>query len=318
MREIAGQYLEGLTRANVRLMRTSPVPPLYSSGVRWSLGDITPLPLAHTIARRGRGACGPLAAYRAAELRMQGENARAVVRPSASGVPGRWHAVVMRGDGRIEDPSARLARGAHVLGFGLGGLLKTGLKVASAAGVPGAGAVSTGLDVYGALKGKGGAAGAAGAPAGAELPDLAVPPMRGHVILRLRSPGPGPVHAVLVVPLCDGGKMSVSRPGASRRKAAERTLNAARAILRSPLMHAMVPAHARMAIEAGAALLRTGAGRELAASLKAVGQGKAKVAIVGALERGMSGRDALRAGQRAANPYARVIVGLGRIARMCA
>jgi len=60
----------------------------------------------HTILGRGWGDCDDLAPYHAASLRHSGEdpNATAVVRKSG---PNRWHAVVQRGDGSIDDPSAR-------------------------------------------------------------------------------------------------------------------------------------------------------------------------------------------------------------------
>jgi hypothetical protein len=50
------------------------------------------------------GDCKDLAAYRAAELRLQGEDARAFVVPSPTG----FHVKVRRADGSIEDPSIRL------------------------------------------------------------------------------------------------------------------------------------------------------------------------------------------------------------------
>jgi hypothetical protein len=55
--------------------------------------------------RRGGGDCEDLATWRAAELRAVGEPARVIVYRSA---PSVLHAVVRRGDGRIEDPSRRL------------------------------------------------------------------------------------------------------------------------------------------------------------------------------------------------------------------
>jgi hypothetical protein len=60
----------------------------------------------HTILGRGHGDCDDLAPYHAASLRHSGEDphATAVVRKSG---PNRWHAVVQRGDGSIDDPSAR-------------------------------------------------------------------------------------------------------------------------------------------------------------------------------------------------------------------
>jgi len=84
-------------------------PPLYESGVRYRReprGSERWQTPSQTLAR-GEGDCEDLAAWRAAELRVSGEDlaARAVVVRSG---PRTWHAVVQRGDGSFEDPSAAL------------------------------------------------------------------------------------------------------------------------------------------------------------------------------------------------------------------
>jgi hypothetical protein len=99
--------LEGFARLAVRDLELHPdLPSLYRSGVcyepelaseEWQLPSETD--------EIGAGDCEDLAAWRCAELRRRGEPARVVVRP---GVRGVWHAIVRRGDGRIEDPSRRL------------------------------------------------------------------------------------------------------------------------------------------------------------------------------------------------------------------
>lgn len=51
--------------------------------------------------------CEDGAAWRAAELKLEGERASVLVRPARSAGPeALFHAVVKRGDGSIEDPSA--------------------------------------------------------------------------------------------------------------------------------------------------------------------------------------------------------------------
>jgi hypothetical protein len=83
-----------------------PLPPLYESGVRYSRADPHErwqLP-SETFAR-GRGDCEDLASWRAAELRARGEPATVGVRRTG---PRVLHAIVVRGDGSIEDPSRRL------------------------------------------------------------------------------------------------------------------------------------------------------------------------------------------------------------------
>jgi hypothetical protein len=104
--------LEGLTGVNEVLMRRDPsIPPLYSTGTRWELrpGDPseTMWRYAPDVATQGWGDCQDLSAYRAAELRVSGADPQASVRVYPTG-PNRYHAVVARGDGSVEDPSVIL------------------------------------------------------------------------------------------------------------------------------------------------------------------------------------------------------------------
>ncbi len=104
------QGVVGVNRLWLQEMRAAgtPVPPLYKSGIVYKEEKneaFCPIP---AVQMRGWGDCDDLAAWRAAELNEAGETgARAVVRKSRSGVPGRWHAVVRRADGTEEDPSLR-------------------------------------------------------------------------------------------------------------------------------------------------------------------------------------------------------------------
>jgi hypothetical protein len=97
------------TRVSESLMKEGAAPTFTEAikrGVRWK-----PEPPgaerfdnALTVGLRGWGDCDDLAPMRAAELRVSGKDpeARAVAYKSG---PGRWHAIVQRGDGRLEDPS---------------------------------------------------------------------------------------------------------------------------------------------------------------------------------------------------------------------
>jgi hypothetical protein len=109
--------LETLTRAQEPLVARGRIPTardaIASRRVRWRPeppGD-EHFDLAQTVLRRGWGDCDDLAPWHAASLRATGEDpeARAVVRPSG---PRRWHAVVERSDGSIDDPSAAAGMGA--------------------------------------------------------------------------------------------------------------------------------------------------------------------------------------------------------------
>jgi hypothetical protein len=115
--------LEGLVRINQIVMDQrekigKPVPPIYKSGVRYAMED-GPQRWRHCaqVIREGRGAdCKNLAAWRAAELRRSGQDGRARVHTYRTG-PQMLHAVVMRGNGAIEDPSVKLGMRKDQLGM---------------------------------------------------------------------------------------------------------------------------------------------------------------------------------------------------------
>lgn len=101
--------LQGLTGLAELELLDGTVPSLYESGVRYEREPrgserwLTP----SMALLRGAADCEDLAAWRAAELRVSGEDTYAqpqVVRTS----PNTWHAVVARSDGSFEDPSAAL------------------------------------------------------------------------------------------------------------------------------------------------------------------------------------------------------------------
>lgn len=109
--------LEGLVGIASSELATGAYPALYDSGVRyvreppgserWSPPSV--------VLGRGYGDCEDLASWRAAELRVTGEDPRARARVVRSG-PRTWHAIVERGDGSIEDPSRILGMGDDVIG----------------------------------------------------------------------------------------------------------------------------------------------------------------------------------------------------------
>lgn len=103
--------LESVTRTAASQVRRGKVPPaageIKSGRVRWE-----PEPpgaehfdLPSTVIGRGWGDCDDLAPWHAGSLRASGRDpgARAIVKKSG---PKRWHAIVQRSDGSIEDPSA--------------------------------------------------------------------------------------------------------------------------------------------------------------------------------------------------------------------
>jgi|HubBroStandDraft_2_1064218.scaffolds.fasta_scaffold09641_3 hypothetical protein len=102
--------LEATTRLNEKMLADGQVPPFEEGlrqGVRWK-----PEPPgaerfdhARTVLNRKWGDCDDLAPWHAASLRDSGEDPDAEAIAYRSG-PNRWHAVVRRSNGNIEDPSA--------------------------------------------------------------------------------------------------------------------------------------------------------------------------------------------------------------------
>lgn len=104
--------LEALTRVNERILAAAELsgverPALYASGVRYQREPrgVEEWRTVLGVLRHGNGDCEDLAAWRAAELRLEGEAARVVVRRTGRRVV---HALVEREDGTIEDPSRAL------------------------------------------------------------------------------------------------------------------------------------------------------------------------------------------------------------------
>lgn len=113
--------LESVTRTVSGLVRSGAVPPaageIKAGRVHWRPeppGD-EHFDLPGTILQRGHGDCDDLAPWHAGSLRAAGidPGARAIVKKSG---PKRWHAIVQRSDGSIEDPSAHAGMGAGVSG----------------------------------------------------------------------------------------------------------------------------------------------------------------------------------------------------------
>lgn len=100
--------LEGVTRLNEQLIREGTVPPFdrVVDRIRWKPEPPGQEHFDHAgvVLRRGWGDCDDLGPYHAASLRVTGEapGARAMVKRSG---PKRWHVVVRRPDGSIDDPS---------------------------------------------------------------------------------------------------------------------------------------------------------------------------------------------------------------------
>lgn len=95
-----------MTSLNERIIVARGLPRLYSTSIRYQReprGQEV-FQLADEVHRTGRGDCEDLASLRAAELRLQGEDAHAVCEQHG----GTLHCIVVRESGVVEDPSARL------------------------------------------------------------------------------------------------------------------------------------------------------------------------------------------------------------------
>lgn len=135
--------LESVTRLNEAMLQRGEIPTfergLRTHGIRWR-----PEPPggehfdnAKLVLRRGWGDCDDLAPYHAASLRHSGEDpgARAIVYRSG---PKRWHAVVRRGDGSIDDPSKRAGMGPGVAPGNRGATVPMLATASTASGCDGA------------------------------------------------------------------------------------------------------------------------------------------------------------------------------------
>jgi hypothetical protein len=123
-RPVLDAALEATTRLNEALIKSGEVPPFRKAvnAVRWKPeppGD-EHFDHAKVVLGRGWGDCDDLAPWHAASLRATGEDrgAKAFVKKSG---PTRWHAVVQRSDGSVDDPSreAGMGRTNGVLGASL-------------------------------------------------------------------------------------------------------------------------------------------------------------------------------------------------------
>ena len=104
--------LEPVVRLNEAMIRAGEAPSfdraLKNGHVKWKPEPPGQEHFDHALVVLGRrwGDCDDLAPWQAGSLRASGQDpgARAIVRKSG---PTTWHAVVLRSDGKIEDPSAR-------------------------------------------------------------------------------------------------------------------------------------------------------------------------------------------------------------------
>jgi hypothetical protein len=97
--------LEGLTEVNEVILHAHPeLPALYDSGVRYKVFPYDTWKNAIDINRERVGDCEGLSGWRAAELRVSGEDPAARIATYKTGRH-KYHAVVLRGSGIIEDPS---------------------------------------------------------------------------------------------------------------------------------------------------------------------------------------------------------------------
>jgi len=110
-----GYALDATTAWNVLALKAEPLPSIYDGSVVYAREPqcrsadgsermCEEFVTAHEVRRRGFGDCDDLGCWLAAQRRLEGEQAQAIPKPSAVG----WHIVVRRGDGSLEDPSARL------------------------------------------------------------------------------------------------------------------------------------------------------------------------------------------------------------------
>jgi hypothetical protein len=107
--------LEAVTRLNESMLQNGEAPTFEEGlkrGVKWKPEPPGEEHFDHAAAvfRRKWGDCDDIAPWWAASLRHSGEDPDAVAIVKRSG-PKRWHAIVRRGDGTIDDPSREAGMG---------------------------------------------------------------------------------------------------------------------------------------------------------------------------------------------------------------
>lgn len=132
--------LESVTRLNERMLAEGSIPTakeLIEKGAQWKPEPPGQEHFDHgaTIAKRMHGDCDDWAPLHAASLRHTGEDPGAVARVYRSG-PKRWHAIVERSNGAIDDPSRWAGMGTN--GHGVSGFDVVGLDPSDGYGVVGA------------------------------------------------------------------------------------------------------------------------------------------------------------------------------------
>ena len=222
--------LEGLTRVNETLLAARDYLPLYDSGVRYRKEAREVWRHVDDVYKEGWGDCEDLSAARAAELRVSGEDPDAAVRTYKSG-PHRYHAIVLRGDGSIEDPSRAL---------GMKGAPQMILE-----GDPDTIAFCEGLadlvlgdDIMGAE----------GSEADAQLiPDPT--PAEFRVTVDVQPQREGGYKGVARVPLkSKNALVTTSSTSATKAQATKRALNLATKALDHPAAAALLPPQAKLAL----------------------------------------------------------------------
>jgi hypothetical protein len=109
--------LESVTRLNESMLERNEIPSFdrgLKYGIKWKPEPPGAEHFDHakTVLARKWGDCDDLAPWHAASLRHSGEDPGATAIVKRSG-PHRWHAVVQRSDGSIDDPSLRAGMGSH-------------------------------------------------------------------------------------------------------------------------------------------------------------------------------------------------------------
>lgn len=106
--DIYAAALEGLVQVDGLVLDKNPhLPSVYASGARWRAIPHNEWRRADQIALEGWGDCEGFSSWRVAELRRNGEDPDAKVGVYHTG-PKKYHAIVIRGDDMIEDPSVLL------------------------------------------------------------------------------------------------------------------------------------------------------------------------------------------------------------------
>lgn len=220
--EVYEAALEGLTRMNEWIYRQDPsLPEIHDAGVRYRREAGEAWRHAGDVIRERWGDCEDLAGARAGWLRARGVDPRARVRVVRTGKR-LTHAIVERGDGTREDPSADL-----------------GMRS------PGASVV---MDPLGRMRQMDPNNEQTETEYGEDWEEIGADPSPSAELSFLVEKTDNGYRGIVRVPLDAGRALFVARTAKSKPAAAKKATSAASKVINNPVVSSLIPPQARFAL----------------------------------------------------------------------